>query len=460
VFIVPCSSFVHVGTEHGTLNTEHGTTRDDKLTRMRTVTRTAKIIVGGFLVRAFIGQALFWISYLSLPIAPSLQLGDGFWFFAADGPEYLRLANAAAEEGFSSLGGRIPSHLFVRLVAILVTVFGSVASLAILINCAAYALTCALLVRLGENDATNDLLLAAIAFSPAAMLFSLQLLKDTLFFFLIVLMVAIFRRWQELWRRGGAPGQLLACAVAMLASVYALAGIRWYFAAIVWASSAIFLVLVSWRVRRRGVALAVSAVLFVLLAQSVRTGSMDMPPQIARLLNPATVFQSTPVAVPRLVTKARRGFENTPAATTIAPGGTVASSSAPQTFAARVISGFSATFLPRFVAQPLGLIRVGGGRGFWLFAEADTIVFDLVLIYVVICCARVLRDGTKHATPLFVMLILIFAFTAGPMIYTVNNFGTLIRLRQMLYIVAVVIPVTLRKGSSISNAERVASAPR
>ncbi|HEU4886342.1 MAG TPA: hypothetical protein VFV49_00540 [Thermoanaerobaculia bacterium] len=422
---------------------------------MRRVTRTSKIIVGGFLVRAFLGQALFWISYLHLPIASSLQLGDGFWFFAADGPEYLALAQAAAEQGFSgilSLGARVPSHFFLQLLAILIIAFGGVASLAILINCAAYALTCAVLVRMRQNDAQTDLLLAAITFSPAAMLFSLQLLKDTLYCFLIVLMIAIFRRWQELWRRGSAPGPLLACAAAMLAVVYALAGIRWYFPAIVWGSSAIFFLLVSCTARRRGWALAAGAVLFVLLAQAVRFGGLEMPRQIARILDPVTAFRSEPAAVTRLVEKARRGFDKTPGGTTIAPGPSVASTPIPQTIADRMITGFSAMFLPRFLAQSLGLIRVGGGRGFWLFAEVDTIVFDLLLLYVVVHCMRALRDGSARATPLFVLLILVFAITAGLMIYTITNFGTLFRLRLILYAVAVVTPVTLRKREREENA--------
>lgn len=418
------------------------------------MTRAAKIIVGGFLVRAFVGQALFWISWLRLPIAPSLQIGDGFWFFAPDGPEYLRLASEAAAHGLRGiffLADRTPSHLFVRLLAILVAALGGLASLAILINCAAYALTCAVLVRLTRNP----VLLAAVAFSPAAMLFSLQLLKDTLFFCLIVLTIAIFRRWQELWRGGGTRGALLACAAAMLAAVYALAGIRWYFAAIVWGASAIFFVLVSWRVRRRGWALAAGAVLFVLLAQCVRLGSLDMPPQIARLLDPATVFQAKPEAVTKLVGKARRGFDNTPGATTIAAGPSVATTPIPQTVADRLTTGLSATFLPRFLAQPLGLIRVGGSRGFWLFAEVDTIVFDLVLIYVFIHCVRALRKGTVRATPLLVQTILVFAILAGLMSYTVNNFGTLIRLRQMLYAIAVVTPVTLLHRQREENATSV-----
>lgn len=420
------------------------------------MTRTWRIIVGGFLVRAFLGQALFWISWLRLPIASSLQIGDGFWLWAPDGPEYLRLASAAAEDGLRGIffvADRTSAHLFVRLVAILVAAFGSFASLAILINCAAYALTCAVLMRMTRND----VLFAAVAFSPAAILFSLQLLKDTLFFLLIVLTIAVFRRWQELWRRDAARGSLLACGAAMLAAVYALAGIRWYFAAIVWGASAIFFALVSWPAKRRGLALAASAVLFVLLSQCVRLGSLDLPPVIERALNPVTAFQAEPATVTNLVGRARRGFDNTPAGTTIAAGPSVASAPVPQTPADRLITGFSAMFLPRFLAQSLGLVHIGGGRGFWLFAEIDTIVFDVVLLYAVIYCLRALR-GTARATPLVFMLILVFAILGGLMCYTVNNFGTLMRLRQMLYAIVIVTPVTLlyrpREENAASTGER------
>ncbi len=181
---------------------------------------------------------MFWISYLRLPIGRCLQLGDGFWFFAADGPEYRRLASAAAEDPAYLLSGKLPSSLFARFLAILVAAFANVASLAILINCAAYDLMCVVLARMGKND----VLLTAITFSPAAMLFSFQLLKDTVFFLLIVLMVAVFRRWQESCRRDPAAGQLLACAAVLLGVVYALAGIRWYFASMVRGASAVFFV--------------------------------------------------------------------------------------------------------------------------------------------------------------------------------------------------------------------------
>ncbi len=456
------------------------------------MTRTSKIIAAGFLVRAFVAQALFWISYLHLPIARSLQLGKGFWFFAEDGPYYLSCARKAASHGLAgiaSIGPFEPSRFFLQVIALLILALGAVASLAILINCAAYALTCWMLVRMKAND----VVIAAIAFSPAAMLFSLQLLKDTLFFLLIVLMVAAYRRWQELWRRDEAsPRDVLICAAAMFGIVFALAGIRWYFATIVWGASALFFLLAAWPARRRTWALAAGAMLFILLAQSVRLGAVDTPPQVVRLLNPTTFLKWKPESAKELVAEKRYGFDTTPAATTISAGPLIASAapeapavtttadahvvtpqSAPApaasvptpalvkpsitpastTATARLIAGFAATFLPRLVAQSLGLIRVGGGRGLWLFAELDTIVFDLVLIYAMVSCARALRRKTARVTPLFVFLLIVFAGTAGPMIYTVNNFGTIFRLRQMMYVMAAILPITLRQAVTLRKNE-------
>ena len=41
------------------------------------------------------------------------------------------------------------------------------------------------------------------------------------------------------------------------------------------------------------------------------------------------------------------------------------------------------------------------------------------------------------------MLLLLFFLTAIPVIYVVNNFGTLFRLREMLYVMAALLPLTL-----------------
>ena len=442
-----------------------------------------RIVIAGFLIRAFAAQALFWISYLHLPIGRSLQLGNGFWFFAVDGPFYLKDAMKLVERGPAAillLGDEFPSRFFVQVLSLFVGAFGGVASVAFLLNGAAYLLTCAIAQRLRRND----IVLAAIAFSPASILFSLQPLKDTLFMLLIVAIFAAFRRWEELWRAGGTRLQFLACAAAMLALLYALAGIRWYFAAIVCVSSAIFCLLAALAARPRGWALAANAVLVVLLAQSVRLGALDLPPSYNRLLNPITAVQWRPAAAKAHLADVRTGFETTPGATTIATGTALEPPSktppapaptqsatltqtateppatatapaptptptptpqpVPQTLSSRVTTGFAAMFLPRVLAESLGIIRVGGGRGLWLFAEVDTIVFDLVLLYAIVHCTRSLRRGRARVTATFVLCVLVFVMTAGPMLYTVNNFGTLFRLRLMAYILAAILPITLR----------------
>ena len=89
-------------------------------------------------------------------------------------------------------------------------------------------------------------------------------------------------------------------------------------------------------------------------------------------------------------------------------------------------------FLPRAVAQRLGLVQIGGGRGFWLFADVDTLLFDAVILIAFGYCLRRLVRRERRATPLFIMAVLMFVALCGPMSYTVTNFGTLFRLREML----------------------------
>jgi hypothetical protein len=458
-----------------------------------------KIVVAGFLIRALAGQALFWISYLRLPVARSLQTGNGFWFFAVDGPFYLGYATALAARGPAAIlldAEQYPSHFFVQVLSLCAGAFGGVASVAILLNCAAYLLTCTVIARVARPR--NDVVLAAIACSPASILFSLQPLKDTLFTLLLVAMIAAFHRWEESWRAGGTlatwarfPGY----ALAMCAVIYALGGIRWYVAVIAWGAAAIFLVLTALQARRKGWAFVTGALLLVLLAQSIRLGVPDLPPSYARLLNPMTVVQWRPAATKEHLVEVRKGFDSTPGATTVAegralaqpdaapvvpaspprstpartavaeggapaqpdiapvvpasgepPSSTPASTPAsfPPKWASRIITGCAAMFLPRFLGESLGLIRVGGGRGLWLFAEVDTLLFDLVLLYAIVHCVRALRRDRARMTATFIFCVLVFVMTAGPMLYAVSNFGTLFRLRLMVYCLAAVLPITLR----------------
>lgn len=427
---------------------------------------TVSLIVGaGFLIRAIAGQILFWISWLHLPVARSLQLGNGFWFFAVDGPGYLSYADELINRGVKAIlfvTSAYPSHVYLQAFTVATAAFGVVASVAILFNCAAYLMTCAIIARIGSRASSEELpcfvALAAVAFGPGTILWSLQPLKDTFFLLLITAMIATCFLWQEMWRQGPPPKwrRLLACAAAMLVLTYAIAGIRWYFAAIVWAVCGIFFILVAIPLRPRSVALLSSAILFVLLAQAMLLGGdRDVPTRMRRLVDPrpSTAVQWQPSYVNHYFRKSRVGFERMGGATTISAGPVLAvispapakeedASQVPPRLGPTLLLGFTAMFVPRFLAQAVGLIHIGGGRGFWFFAEIDTLVLDAAMLFAIVYCTRALRSGAR-VTPLFVLLVLVFLMTAVPMMYTVSNFGTLFRLRQMVYLIAAVLPLTL-----------------
>jgi hypothetical protein len=435
--------------------------------------RASSIIATGFLIRALLGQILFWISWLRLPVARSLQLGNGFWFFAIDGPGYLNYSNELIEHGLNAIvfiSDGYRSRTYVQAFTTFVAAFGVVASVALLFNCAAYLLTCAIIVRLGSRDPRAELArlvaLAAVALGPGTILWSLQPLKDTYFTLLIVALIWVFFLWQEMWREDAAPKwrRLMAYAAAMLLLVYEIGGVRWYFAVIVWGLLIVFFTLAALPAHSRPRALLISALLFVLLGQAVRLGgSADISWPIRRVLAPWTLktLPWTPSAVPALIVESRGGFEHTHGATAIAEGPVLFSPPLPpqsrsgkkaaalQPIVPTLVTGFSAMFIPRTLAQAIGLVRIGGGRGFWSFVEIDTLVFDAVVLFALVFCARALRSYAR-TTPLFILLVLVFVMTAGPMMYIVSNFGTLFRLRQMLYIIAAILPLTLGSRSWIA----------
>jgi hypothetical protein len=490
------------------------------------------IVAAGFLIRALGSQALFWISWLHLPIARSLQFGDGFWFFAPDASKYLSYATELIGYGprnILSITSTYPSHLYVQFFAIFAATFGVVASVGILFNCLAYLLTCAIIVWLGSRSSRAEwpllVALAAVSFGPGMILWSLQPLKDTFFLMLITALVGACFFWQQLWREG-APlkwRRVLGCAAAVLFLIYEIAGIRWYFSAIVWCTSLVFFVLVALQSRMRWRALLAGAVLFVLISQAFRLGGDgDIPRQILRYLEPRSSIAARlrPSWLTAYVADSRRGFEQTPGATMIAPGPTltpppqqqkekqlvvvppspapavaevaqskrdyrqtpvvppspapaVAQSQRPslQTPAATtssavpalstpppqenaqpavvsptvgqaLVAGFTAMFIPKTLAQALGLVRIGGGRGFWYFVDIDTLVFDAVVLFAFVYCLRALRSHAR-VTPLFILLLLVCLLAVGPMMYTVTNFGTLFRLRVMIYLIVALLPLTL-----------------
>lgn len=353
-----------------------------------------RIIIAGFLLRAFAAQALFWVSWLRLPIGRSMQLGNGLWFFGLDGAVYYGQANELLSTGHTAS----ESVFFLRLIVLMIVAFGNVVFAPVLLNLAAYLGTAQIIETLGERSRYTTFALLAIAFGPSHVLWSLQPLKDPLFFFLIAALVKLLVDWQSQPRA--------IDAIAMVAVVFAIAGVRPYMALFICASSIPYFLM-----QRRSVLL-----FFALIAATWIGGGSDLQRVVRKV--------ATRPAGPRTRFNALGG------ATAIRPG--------PMLVGHPLATGVTATFVPRAVAQAAGLVHIGGGRGFWLVAEIDTLLLDAVIVVAIVLCVR-----ARRITAAFVFLALLFVMTGGPMVYTVTNFGTLFRLRQMLYVMAILLPLTL-----------------
>ena len=440
--------------------------------------RVAQIVGIGLLIRIVGAQALFWISWLRLPFARSLQLGDGFWFFAVDAPKYVEAAQDLAGRGlFTSLVGigEYPSEVFVQLLSLCLRLFGFVGFIAVFLNGFAFLVACLVIVRLrpthGAGRSASLVALAALAFGPASVLWALQPLKDTVFTAFILLMVGAFRLWEKAtqdvdWRV--TRRRLLMSGAGMAGATYAIGGIRWYVAAIFWWASSILFIWTAITTKRRWIVGAAAVVMFFVLAQAFRLGGKtDISPWIARQLDPRTFFTSVQTSQAVLnLSEARRGFDASPGATTIVPGrvGAIPPSDSPNAHASlsdrvrrvasRLAVGLAAIAVPPTLARVLGIFDVQGGHGLWLFVNIDTMGFDAVLLFVVISCARRLRRWKP--TSLFVTCTVVLFAIAIPLAYTVTNFGTLFRLRQMVYALVAILPLTLepaaRPSSDVVNA--------
>jgi hypothetical protein len=146
------------------------------------------IVAAGFLARAIAGQALFWISWLHLPVLRSLQMGDGFWIFAQDGAFYFPQALAAAEKGWRAIvfyDRASASVSYVQLLSGMISLAGRAPSTGLLLNLFCYLGTIALLVRWSRAQpaasTATAIAIAAISLTPSVILWSLQPMKESCF---------------------------------------------------------------------------------------------------------------------------------------------------------------------------------------------------------------------------------------------------------------------------------------
>lgn len=453
------------------------------------------IVTAGFAARALAGVALFWISYLRLPILRSLQFGRGLWFFALDANGYLQAAAWYGSRGLvamSNIPQRVPSPSFVRLVAVAMVPFGTAASIAILLNCAAYLCMAALITKVFARGISRQepklVALSFLAFMPGGFLWSLQLLKDAVFVLLLFAFIALCVEWQDRFAAGDRPAAIRAALVLVIAMAVVMSmitGIRWYIAFALWLALPILFAGVIVRAPRRVVATIAALVAMVVLSQVIYLNSHWVaPPFMNRVLRPTGVGTLANAGL-RSVEDTRQRFDDVEGATAIEAGPrlgrkayapptggkrpvpvsvvnkkdfggrshrtiTLTSDAQlarmPGTPKAKLIAGATATFLPRFLGQALGLVRIGGGRGLWAFAELDTILFDVLIVWSVVFCVRECNRRRLRVSPAFLYTAATLVVLTVPLLYSVSNFGTLFRIRYQTEAEMVLLPLLVARG--------------
>jgi len=401
------------------------------------------LVAAGILIRAAVGQVLFWISYLELPFGRGMQEGGGFWFFATDGKKYfLRAAEAASERGLGALTHIDPTVVspgYTQVLVLFALLFGVVASIGLLMNLAAYVGTCAIVVKLaGDQTRVARIAIAALSLSPASILWSTQPLKDVLFLFLFALFVAVAAAWIRAWQRE--QNALLfgvLATVALLLSFCVIAGIRWYFALVFFVVLVPLLVIVSMGTRKRLQAIVLLLLMCgAMLGCAVHVAGPFLPPSIRRMiLSPRLASAArSPRMVGNILEGVRDAYDGLGGGTRMRPGTLISNRRA-----ARFFSGSAALLLPHDLARATGLTNIGGGRGLWLFVDLDTIFFDVVLILAIIAVVRAPREKWRNA--IFWLVLIVTLAMGAAFAYSVSNFGALFRYRSMIFIGVVMLPV-------------------
>jgi hypothetical protein len=185
-----------------------------------------------------------------------------------------------------------------------------------------------------------------------------------------------------------------------------------------------------------------------------RVASQSAPP--AKAPAPARVPSATPVVSPAPPATANTGPDaKKPDLTGDPKIDTVAMPVSPL---ARFAAGLVAVLLPRAVAQRFGILDMAGGRGLWLFAELDTVAFDIVLIGAVLAIVHGLRRRSLKE-PVFWMMLIVTTLITVALAYTVSNFGTLLRHRDMILLGLVLLPLAIPASSPETSAPAIPQAP-
>ena len=211
------------------------------------------IVTAAYLVRVVFAVIFYVVSFWALPVWRDVQLGQGFWAFASDAAylhEYATGAVTALVAGLDLpfVAGSPDYPLMVTLlyrflgthVLIAVTPNIMLAGLSVVL---AYLIACRIWSPMAGHVSA-----ALVAFWPSSVLWSTQLLKDTLAGFLILLFVwtltELLRRWPK-----GVPtylGWLNTGTLFAVAFVTTFAAVRFRYYVGVTLLGASLVVLVAW----------------------------------------------------------------------------------------------------------------------------------------------------------------------------------------------------------------------
>ncbi len=419
------------------------------------------IVAAGMAVRIAAATALFWTSYLHLPLLSSMQLGGGFWRMALDAPGYHLGGLFAAEGTLASIAEGTPSPAYVQALALWMRLTGTSPFSAVLLNLTCYVTTCALLVGAlrglasRQADLVRRVTLLALSASPMLLFVSTQVLKDD-FFLLFSATLSTGVWWIALmlaapslasWRRL-VPG-LLAVSVG----VFVTAGVRVYYPAI--ASLCFGLTFIVALLGRRRVSWALivgCAALTIVMAGTALTFGSEEGRNYLDVIGGA---RSAGDAV-SMVDGARAGFIATGGSTNIAE----APISAPGiTSRLRgVAMGLATMFVPLVVLRTFGLVAGSGGAAMVALADVDTLFFDAVFLAIVVLTWRMGRELRPNIAFLTfaVGLVLLLCVLMG---YTVTNVGTLIRLRLMVLVPLVTMPLAFSRLPQYLGEDGTAAPP-
>ncbi|HUO84164.1 MAG TPA: hypothetical protein VM534_03530, partial [Thermoanaerobaculia bacterium] len=345
--------------------------------------------------------------------------------------------------------------------------------------------------------------LAALAFAPTWILWCSQPLKDAVFMFLVVLLLWCLSIWQR-WSGAERPFDRIRMdlAVAFLwVAIGMVAAIRWYFGVFLFGSAGLLMLLVALRRGWRDWRLSLTPIPILWIASwlVVLGAGAYMAPQVRSAMTLGLIGDVEIEVVSQLDAR-RRGFDSTVGKTAIRPtmladeigttslglaserkeqlateyrkalrearenpGGPVprksrelrealdhfhqqadryAREAVVRSHRERWITTITHAVilvLPRAVVTGIGLAEIGGGRGLWLFAELDTLYFDAFLLIVLIMSYQAGRGVLRD--PMWITLMVTTMMVWIPLAYVVTNYGTLFRLRELVFVLIALIPL-------------------